>query len=445
MGFCVKEIGFAVVIMLCPFLFGNTMCYPSPTAPEIQARHNLDSESFAWSFYNSISALFAIAGPFAATGYFKLFHNSRKKAVFLNSCFGIAFWLLNCLTKTSIYAGIVMRAFLGVIMGAYSSMAPLYLVEIAPEGSSGFFGCLNQAGVVLGMIFFDFIGPSLTYMSLNYVAAATSALLAGLIWIVKESPAVKHPTEEKPLAEGEKKEKVSIWQKKYAFGLISGILMMLFQQFCGVNAILTNLADIMNKSGLELDGNYQGGIASIAQLIAVFISALIIDKIGRKITWIISCSMVIVFMFIFALNTKYDWSNILPLVCIFLYQLGFGLGLGPIPWFIIPEYFDAEVRAPANTIVVSANWIFAFIIIFVWPYMNKGMGMFGSLIFFTCIAIAGLLFGIFCIHDKKNDDAINDDKDDGNKIESFYNNDDDEELTKEEKEEQEAMKEKETL
>lgn len=440
MAICVKELGYAVIIMLCPFIFGNIMCYPSPTAPEIQAHHNLDSDSISWAFYNAISALFAIAGPFVSQGYFKLFHNSRKKSVFLNACFGVVFWLLNLLTKTSIYAGIVVRAFLGVIMGAFSSISPLYLVEIAPEGSSGFFGCFNQVGIVLGMIFFDFIAPSLTYMKLNYIGAAVAGLLAILIWFCKESPVVDHPTEEKPLATEGKKE--SLWQKKYAFGLISGILMMLFQQFCGVNAILTNLADIMNKSGLELNGNYQGGIASIAQLIAVFISALIIDKIGRKITWIISCSMVIVFMFIFALNDKFDWSNILPLICIFLYQLGFGLGLGPIPWFIIPEYFDEAVRSEANTIAVSANWIFAFTIIFVWPYMNKGMGMFGALIFFTCIAICGLLFGIFCIHDKKKND-VNDEKndEDGNKIESFYNNDDDEELDREDKE-NEKQKEK---
>ena len=38
-----------------------------------------------------------------------------------------------------------------------------------------------------------------------------------------------------------------------------------------MNAILTNLADLMNASGFELDGNYQAAIAAIAQFIAVFI------------------------------------------------------------------------------------------------------------------------------------------------------------------------------
>ena len=112
--------------------------------------------------------------------------------------------------------------------------------------------------------------------------------------------------------------------------------MMFVQQFCGINAILTNLSDIMDKTGLDIDGNYQAGIASCSQLIAVFVGAMIIDRIGRRITWIVSCSMIVVFLLIFALNVKFNWSTILPLICIFLYQLGFGLGMGPIPWFIIP-------------------------------------------------------------------------------------------------------------
>ena len=39
--------------------------------------------------------------------------------------------------------------------------------------------------------------------------------------------------------------------------------MMLFKQFCGINAILTNLSDIMNDSGFDIDGNYQAGIQAM--------------------------------------------------------------------------------------------------------------------------------------------------------------------------------------
>ena len=388
-----------MVLLLGPISFGTIMCYPSPTADKIRSAHHLKDDAIEWSFYNSVSSLFAIAGPFVTTGFLKAFHNSRKKVVFTIACIGTAFWLLNCLTKVHIWAGIVMRAFLGVVMGSYSSISPMYLVEIAPEGTSGFFGSLNQIGIVVGMVFFDFIGPSLTYNEMNYIGAAITALQAGLIWLVEESPAVEKINSRNQGIENVKKE--SLWQKKYAFGLCIGVLMMLLQQFCGINAILTNLADIMNESGLDMDGNYQAGIASCSQLIAVIVSALIIDRIGRKITWIISCSMIVVFLLLFALNTKYDWSTVLPLICIFLYQLGFGLGMGPIPWFIIPEYFNDDVRSAATMIVVASNWIFAFIIIFVWPAMKKGMGMFWSLLFFMFVSVGAIIFGLFCISEPK--------------------------------------------
>lgn len=414
MKICIKELGYVMIILLGQFTFGMIMCYPSPTANEIRAIHHLSDKAAQWSFYNSVSSLFAIAGPFVTSGLLKAFHNSRRKTIFTLACSSVVFWLLNCLTKFNIWAGIVMRAFLGIIMGSFSTVDPMYIVEISPEEVSGFFGSLNQIGNVTGMIFFDFIGPSLDYLELNYVAAAIAALQAGLCWVIIESPVVeKLNNEEETKSNEHKQKKESLCQKKNLFGLFVGIAMMILQQFCGINAILTNLADLMDKSGLEMDGNYQGGIASLAQFIAVFISALIIDKIGRRTTWIISCSIITVFLLIFALNTKYNWSNVLPLICIFLYQLGFGLGIGPIPWFLIPEYFSDSVRSIATSIVVASNWISAFIIIFIWPSMNKGMGMFGSLLFFMFVGLAGVIFGALCIKEpkkEKNEKQMNDNK-----------------------------------
>ncbi|OHS93366.1 major facilitator superfamily transporter [Tritrichomonas foetus] len=409
MGICQIELVYALVIMLGPMTFGTIMCYPSPAGPKIREAHGLDDDALQWSFYNSVSSLFAIAGPFVCSGLLKLTHDSRKKTVFIIAICGTIFWLLNLLTKVHIWAGIVIRAFLGIVMGMYSSVSPMYLVEIAPSDASGFFGCLNQIGIVIGMVFFDFIGPSLSYMEMCYVGAAVTALQAITVWFIMESPAV-HSDQQQKNNQKDKSEaahRESLWQKKYMGGLFSGILMMLLQQFCGINAILTNLADLMNESGLDIDGNYQGGIASCAQLIAVFVGGLIMDKLGRKIVWMISCSVIVVFLLIFGLNVKYDWSTVLPLVCIFLYQLGFGLGMGPIPWFIIPEYFNDDVRSTATTIVSASNWVFSFIIIFVWPAMKKGMGMFWSLMFFMFVTVGSIIFGLFCVHEPLKDEEEN--------------------------------------
>lgn len=403
MTICVKELVYALVIMIGQCNFGAIMCYCSPTSNEIQTLHHLKQDSIEWSLYNSISSLFAITGSFITSGLLKCFRNSRKKSIFVITIFAMAFWFLNCLTKINIWAGVATRALLGIAMGSFSTIGPLYLVEIAPPGLSGFFGSLNQLGIVIGLLLFDFIGPSLTYLELNYVGAGISALEAILIWFIKESPAVEALNILDKEKESQPEEKESLCQKNNLIGIFSGIFIMVLQQFCGINAILTNIASIMNNSGLDMNGSYQGGIATCAQLLAVFISALIIDKIGRKVTWIISASIIVASLLVFALNTKYDWLEILPLICIFCFQFGYGLGMGPIPGFLIPEYFSDKVRATATAITTASNWLFTFATIFIWPLMNVGLGLFGSYLFFMGVAVVAIIFGALFIHEIKTD------------------------------------------
>jgi len=400
-----------MIIFLGPMTFGAILCYPSPSFKAIQKRYNLKEDSLVWSFYNSISSLTAIVGPFVSNFVLKWQKGSQRNTMFFLALSGIVFWLLNCLTKVNIWLGIIDRGFLGVVMGAFSSLDPMYLVEIAPKGASGFFGSLNQIGIVVGVILFDFVGPSMSYIALNFLGAGIDLLLSLLIWIlpqfldsngkndlelndqddnqdvgVQASPTITSPGQK--LCQGKN------------FGLLCiGFGLMFFQQFCGINAIITNLASIMDSAGMKMDGNYQAGIATSSQLIAVIVSSLVVDKFGRRKVLVTSTIIILVFLLIFGLNEKFHWTNVLPLLCIFLYQFGFGLGMGPIPWFIIPEYFNSDVRSLATTLVSASNWIFAFIIIFLWPLLKKGFGFFGAIIFFAIVTFVSILFEIFIVRD----------------------------------------------
>lgn len=139
-----------------------------------------------------------------------------QKTLFTISCLGVCCWILNCLTKVHIGAGIPIRTLIGVVLGCFSAVNPEYLVEIAPEGTSGFFRSLSQFGVFLGQVFFDLIGPSLSYMELNYVGAALDALMALLCIIMMESPVAEEMNKDLAKKE-ENKKKESVFKKKYAF------------------------------------------------------------------------------------------------------------------------------------------------------------------------------------------------------------------------------------
>lgn len=395
MQICTKELAMAFVIMLGSITNGCVGIYPSAAGAEIRFLHHLSDTSIEFTLYNSAVFFFAIFGPFVTLLLLKVFKGSRKITVFVLDVFTAISWFLNCLTKINIWAGVFTRGLLGLAIGAYSSIGSMYLIEIAPPSISGFYGSLNQIGIVIGQALYSFIAPSVDYMGLNYIGGATNVLGAILIWFVIESPAIANND-----VQTEKRSE-SILQKKYFNGLLIGVTLMFMQQFCGINGILTNLSDIMNEAGLDLNPNYQSGISILSQLISVFIGSSLIDKLGRKKCWIISSSISAVSLFIYALDEKFNWSNVLPLICIFCYQLGFGLGLGPIPWFIVPEYFDVDVRSKATMVCVCTNWIFAFTIVMAFPSMKKSMGLFGSMLFFLVVLVLSVLFGIFKITEPK--------------------------------------------
>lgn len=313
---------YAAVIMLGASTFGAIVVYPSPAAAGILAEHGLESSDLVWSFYNSVSSLFAISGPFVTHGLLRLYGNSRKKAVFSISSSGAVFWAMNCLTKYNIWAGVCARAMLGIVAGAFSAVTPMYLVEIAPIGHSGLFGSLSEIGICIGMIFFDFIAPNAGYMGLNGLGAAICILQSILVWFIIESPAVIN----RPVLEGKEMEvdddlKESICEKHNLKGAFVGFFIMFFQQFCGMNAILTNLVELMNKSGLKIDGNYQAGIASFAQFMATFVSCAMLDRFGRKFCWSVSNTILIISLLVYAFNEKYSWSNVIPLIAVFWFPI----------------------------------------------------------------------------------------------------------------------------
>lgn len=310
-------------------------------------------------------------------------------------------WLLNCAVKKSFWVGVLARGMLGVSMGAISSIIPMFLVEIAPFENRGFFGSLNQVGAVIGQGLFAFLGSSVDYVGLNYIGASITFLQLLLIWFVQESLPI---TQESLISEGFTETSTSqinanhnsICQKKYLNGLIVSIMLLFFLQFSGIGGILTNLSDIMSSAGLNFDPNYQSGIAIMSQLLAVFIGSLLMDKIGRKIVWILSSAIAAIALLLMALNEKLNLSAIFPLICIFTYLFGFSIGIGPIPWFIVAEYFPEDnIRPTATMVCMSCNWMFAFVTILAFPTMKEKMKMFGVLIFFLVICILSIIFGIF--------------------------------------------------
>lgn len=208
MNICSISLLYAIVICLGSMIIGDVSSYTSPTSKKIRETHNLKENDFKWSFYGSIAFLGASVGPFVTKFLLTVFKGKRRNTMFVITIFALCSWLLNCITKINIYGGWVARVLLGISIGSYSAICAMFLVELSPEGLSGFYGSLHQIAMTLAQAFFSFIGPFVDYMGLNYLAASICVVLAISIWFIPESPKAGISTDST-----ENKE-ISIFQKK---------------------------------------------------------------------------------------------------------------------------------------------------------------------------------------------------------------------------------------
>jgi MFS family permease len=150
---------------------------------------------------------------------------------------------------------------------------------------------------------------------------------------------------------------------------------------------------------------FASAITGLAQFLACLSAGIVIEKLGRKRVWILSFGMVALTDFLHALywipaiHDKQALPNWYPILIIFLNLFAFGLGAGPLPWFLIPERFPTSIRATAVSLATASNWAFSFAVIFLFPVMKSGMGAAGAFITYAAVSLGGLIFGIFTVSD----------------------------------------------
>ena len=390
MGILGKELVYSMVLMLGALTFGYVMSYNALAILDMKDKWGIDTGSTEATFFNSIVSLTAIPGTMVPPFLLKFF--GRKPTTAVIACFGAFSWsLLLTLRKEYFWFGIVVRGLLGVTIGAFSSIIPMYIVELAPQGASGFFGSLNQLGIAIGIVIVYLVGNWCDWRWTAVGGLIITVLLAILIWFIPESPAVASELNKVEQPKG------NIFQKQYGKPLFVCMMLMVFQQFCGINAILTNLAQLFKDVGVDLDLGISSAISSLAQVISVFIGAMLVDKLGRRLCWCLSLGLMVISLTLYSIQCKVHMPSWLSIIFIFFFLLAFGLGAGAIPWFIVSEMFDTSVRPTAQSIVSATNWTFAFIVMTIYPYLKKGMEDFGCFILFAVISLIGVGFGLIYI------------------------------------------------
>jgi SP family facilitated glucose transporter-like MFS transporter 3 len=130
-------------------------------------------------------------------------------------------------------------------------------------------------------------------------------------------------------------------------------------------------------------------IVGAVNVVATYVALLLMDSSGRRTLILWSAGGMFVSCIVLTLALLGYLNNMLALVAVNVYVCFFEIGLGPIPWLIVAEMFDAKYVAVAMSLCSQLNWACNFIVGLGFPFMNEYLGHYS----FT--PFAGVLLATF--------------------------------------------------
>ncbi|KAI8367034.1 general substrate transporter [Blakeslea trispora] len=320
-------------------------------------------------------------------------------------------------TLASSPRGMMMGRFLsGVGSGIVTVVVPAYIAECVTKSQRGFFGALNQLAIVLGIMVAQVVGLGWATIShWRYILAmgfVVAVLQSCLLPFCVESPrylasipggsnsAMKsllklrgtsadevedeinewqrewadntenqtataqideedNYRDDERLIQSPASEHVNVWKflslKQYRRPLIITLILQMSQQLSGINAVIFYSTSIMSSVFPESSSLITVYI-SIVNLLMTAISAYLMDKLGRRPLFLFSG-------FFMALTSGLlGWSiengyNMTSAFAILVFVALFAIGLGPIPFLMIPEVVDTKAVSSACSVGLATNMI----------------------------------------------------------------------------------------
>lgn len=324
----------------------------------------------------------------------------------------------------------------GLGVGASSVVAPMYISEIAPAKSRGRLVALFQFNLVLGILVAYFsnylIGISPLEESWRWmlgVEAIPALIYTLLIFKVPQSPrwliAKKDDFEQAKvilaktdpegvdeaihLAVEEKKSirlKIgfsALFHSKYSHITFLAILLALFNQLSGINAIIYFAPRVFEMAGISSESALLSTIGiGVVNLLATMMGLYLIDRIGRKklmyigsVGYIISLGLIA-----YSFSGGQIPANYLP-IFVFLFIASHAIGQGSVIWVFISEIFPNELRAFGQSIGSFTHWILAAVIANVFPFFANQLGPVTIFGFFGVMMILQLIWVIVLMPETK--------------------------------------------
>ncbi|XP_026747656.1 solute carrier family 2, facilitated glucose transporter member 1-like isoform X2 [Trichoplusia ni] len=339
-----------------------------------------------------------------------------------------ALLFLLCERVNSVELLILGRLLVGLSGGLTTSIVPMYLTELAPLRLTGALGVACPMGVNVGVLVgqvmgLDFIlGRNEDWPYLLSVYAILVIICLPLLFLLPESPKylfVVKKNEERALKELSRLRGVSpsvlsedtellreelraaeaarageaAWplagllrDARLRLPLLLTCAMQAGQQTSGINAVFYYSQTIFKQAGLSVKNSQYATIGcGFINVCTAVLMLKLLPMYGRRpllLGSIFSASVILAALAVCMIFMNVvSWMPYVCMIAVLSYVLVYGLGLGPIPYFIASEIFEVGPRPAGMAWGSLANWGGNFLVGMSFPSMREAIGPYSFLVF----------------------------------------------------------------
>ena len=336
---------------------------------------------------------------------------------------------------------IIFRMLGGIGIGLASNLSPMYIAEISPGNVRGGFVSINQLTIVIGILAAQLInwriaqpvpaGASTAYIMSSwngttgwrwmfYACTIPAGLFFILMWFVPESPrwlaknSMNHAKvlktlsriggndyavselksiEETLIATTEKTNLRLLRQPGVSKLLILGIVLAVFQQWCGINVIFNYAQEIFSNAGYSVsDTLFNIVITGSVNMIFTFVGMFTVDRFGRKALMLLGAGGLAGIFAVIGSMYSFHLQGLPLLIMVVTAIACYAMSLAPVTWVVLSEIFPNRIRGTAMSIATFSLWAACFVLTYTFPLLNLMLKASGTFWLYGFICLLGFWF-----------------------------------------------------
>jgi len=430
-------LGITLVSAMGGLLFGYDWVVIGGAKPFYERFFDITNSPYLQGWAMSSALIGCLVGAMAS-GYLADRFGRKRPLIAAATLFTIAAIGTGAANQFTLF--IIFRLIGGLGIGLASAISPMYIAEISPAKMRGRLVSVNQLTIVIGILAAQIINyliaekvpgsftDSMILQSWNGQTGWRWMFWAGTIpalmffafsFFIPESPRFLAKSgkwksaaaileriggaqyaiqEQKEIAEtlngtSSKIDWKALSSKKVRPVLILGVVLAVFQQWCGINVIFNYAEEVFTSAGYSVgDMLFNIVITGTVNLVFTFLAMRMVDSWGRRKLMLLGSIGLAVIYFMLGSSYYFELKGLAILVLVMVAIATYAMTLAPITWVVLSEIFPNSIRGTAMAISTTALWIACFVLTYTFPILNKLLNASGTFWLYGFICFFGFLF-----------------------------------------------------